>query len=124
MSLLDILELRKDISAIVHQPESILCKLISHFFESVPYFSPQGPVTTSESISLSPSVPLPAPAIVHDVSSPMSLKDTEVPPAPKPPRKKDFRHVYTHRQKFLPLNRFRPPHLQWKVYLLSHSTFL
>ena len=69
------------------------------FFESVPYFSLQGSVATSESISLSPSVPLPTPAAVHDVSSPVSLKDTTAPPAPKPPREKDFRHVYTHRQK-------------------------
>ena len=69
------------------------------FFESIPYFSPQGPVTVSEFISLSPSVLLPAPTVVHDVSSPVSLKDTTTPPAPKPPRVKDFRHVYTHRQK-------------------------
>jgi len=69
------------------------------FFESVPYFSPQGPVTTSEFISLLSFVPLPVPAAVHDVSSPVSLKDTTAPPAPKPPREKDFRHVYTHRQK-------------------------
>ena len=66
------------------------------FFESVSYFSPEGPVTASESISLSPSVALPAPAVVHDVSSTVSLKDTIAPPAPKPPREKDFRHVYTH----------------------------
>ena len=99
MSLLDILELRKDISAIVHQPESILCKLISHFFESVPYFSPQGPVTASESISLSLSVLLPASVVVHDVSSTVSLKDTTAPPTPRPPREKDFRYVYTHWQK-------------------------
>ena len=67
------------------------------FFKSVPYFYPQGPVTTSESISLSPSVPLPAPVVVHDVSSPVSLKDIAAPPALKSPREKDFRHVYTHR---------------------------
>jgi len=42
---------------------------------------------------------LPAPAVVHDVSSPVSLKDTTVPPALKPPKKKDSRHVYTHWQK-------------------------
>ena len=71
------------------------------FFESVPYFSPQGPVTASESISLSPSVPLSAPAIVHDVSSTVSLKDTTAPPTPKPPREKHFRYVYTHWQKVL-----------------------
>ena len=66
------------------------------FFELIPYFSPQGPVTASESISFSLSVVLPAPADVHDVFSPVSLKDTAVPPTPKPSRKKDFRHVYTH----------------------------
>jgi len=42
---------------------------------------------------------LPAPAVVHDVSSPVSLKDTTTSPAPKPPREKDFRHVYTYQQK-------------------------
>ena len=69
------------------------------FFELVLYFSPQGSVTASESISLSLSVPLPVPAVVYDVSSPVSLKDTTAPPALKPPREKDFRHVYTHWQK-------------------------
>ena len=64
------------------------------FFESAPYFSPQGPVTVSESISFSPFVPLPT-HVVHDVSSPVSLKDTIAPPAPKPPREKDFRHVHS-----------------------------
>ena len=57
------------------------------FFESVPYFSPQGPVTTSEYISLLSFVPLPVPAAVHDVSSPVSLKDTTAPPAPKPQKR-------------------------------------
>jgi len=42
---------------------------------------------------------LPAPVVVHGVSLPVSLKDTTVPPAPKLPWEKDFRHVYTHRQK-------------------------
>jgi len=42
---------------------------------------------------------LPAPATVHDVSSPVSLKDTTRPPTPKPSREKHFRHVHTHRQK-------------------------
>jgi len=72
------------------------------FFESVPYFSPQGPVTKSESIFLSPSVHLPAPVVVYDVSLPVSLKDTTTPPAPMPPWEKDFRHVYTHRQRVPP----------------------
>ena len=65
------------------------------FFESIPYFSPQGPVTVSESISLSSSVPLHAPVVVHDVSLTVSLKDTTMPPTPKPPRKKDLRYVYS-----------------------------
>jgi len=69
------------------------------FFESIPYFSPQDSITASESISLSPFVPLLAPAVVHDVSSKVSLKDTTAPPAPNPPREKDFRYVYTHQQK-------------------------
>ena len=72
---------------------------MSHFFESVPYFSPQGPVTVSKSIFLSPSVPLLAPVVVHDVSSPVSLKDNTMPPVLNPPREKYFRHVYTHLQK-------------------------
>ena len=98
MSLLGILKLKKDTGAIVHQPESILCTDVT-FFESVPYFSPQGPFTISESISLSPYIPLPVLAVVHDVSSTMLLKDTTSSLAPKPPRKKDFSYVYTHRQK-------------------------
>ena len=42
---------------------------------------------------------MPAPVVVHDVSLPVSLKDTTAPPAPKLPREKDFRLVYTHWQK-------------------------
>jgi len=44
-------------------------------------------------------VPLPAPlpAPASDDSSPMPLVDTSKPPASKPVR--DFRYVYTHRQK-------------------------
>ena len=99
MSLLGILELKKDTGAIVHQPESILCQLMSYFFESVSYFSPQGPISASESISLSLFVPLPAPTVIHDVFSPVSLKDTATPPASKAHREKDSRHVYTYRQK-------------------------
>ena len=52
-------------------------------------------------MSLSLFVPLPAHAIVHGVSSLVSLKDTTTPPAPTLPREKDFRHVYTNRQKVL-----------------------
>ena len=74
------------------------------FFESVPYFSPQSPVTTSESIPLPPSVHLPPPASVYDVSSPVSLEDTTTPPAPKPPPKKISDISTLISKKFLPLN--------------------
>ena len=96
-------------------------------FESVSYFSPQGLVTASESISLSPFVPLHAPVVVHDVSSTVSLKDTIAPPAPKPPREKDFRYVYTHRQKvpaYEPVPTASSSVDLEKVHLLSRSIFL
>ena len=109
MPLLGILELKKDIGAIVHQPESILCQLT--FFESIPYFSPQGPVIASEFISLSLSVPLPAPVVVHDVFSPVSLKDIVVPPAPKSPWEKISDMSTLIGKKFMPLSHFRPPPL-------------
>ena len=67
------------------------------FFESIPYFSPQGPVTLSESIPLPPSVPLSVLAPVPDVSLSVSLTDTTELPAPNPLR--DFRYVHTHRPK-------------------------
>jgi len=51
------------------------------FFESVPYFSPQIPITISEIVPPSPTVPV----------------ETQDPPATKPVR--DFRYVYTHRLK-------------------------
>jgi len=81
------------------------------FFESVSYFSPQSPLTASESISLSPSVPLPAPAVVYDVSSPVLLKDTTTPPAPKPHREKISSMFTLIGKNFLPLSRFWPPPL-------------
>jgi len=68
VSLLGILELKKDTDAIIHQPKSIVSADVT-FFESVPYISPQSSVTASESIFLSPFVPLLAPVVVHDVSS-------------------------------------------------------
>jgi len=92
VSLLGILELKKDTGAIVHQPESILCQLISYFLN-------QFPTSLSRSISLSSSVSLPAPTVVHDVPLPVLLKDTTAPPAPKSHREKDFRDVYTHWQR-------------------------
>ena len=92
---------------------------VTFFFESVPYFSPQGPLTASESISLSPPVLLLAPSAVHDVSSPVSLKDTTAPPHQSHLGKKISNMSILIGKKFLPLNRFRPPPLQWKVHLLS-----
>jgi len=89
------------------------------FFEFIPYFFPQGPVTVSESIPFSSSVLLFALAHVSDASSPVSSTDTIELSASKPLRY--FRHLYTHRPKFLPLNQFQPiPPLQWKV-LISHQ---
>jgi len=67
------------------------------FFESIPYFFSQSPVTTSEFILLLPFVSFPVFALVLDVSSLMSPEDTTALPAPQP--LKDFRYVYTHRQK-------------------------
>ena len=67
------------------------------FFEYVPHFSPQGPVTASESIPLPQSAPLSALAPVHDVSSSVSPTATTEPPAPKPFQ--DFRYHYTRRPK-------------------------
>ena len=93
---LSILELRKDTGATVLPTGSILCRRC-HFFESVLYFSLQSLVTASESIPLSPSVLLPALAPVLDVSSLVSPEDTTTSPVPQLLR--DFRYVYTHRQK-------------------------
>ena len=87
------------------------------FFESISYFSPQGPVTASESIPLSLSVPLSIPALAPDVYSPISLTGTTELPALKAFR--DFRYIYTHWPKFLSLNQFQTT-LQWKV-LLCHQ---
>ena len=94
VSLLGILELRKDTDAIILQTKNIVSADVT-FFESVPYFSPQIPVITSESIPLPPYVSLTAHAHVLDVSSLVSLADTIETPIPKPFQ--DFRYVYTHR---------------------------
>ena len=66
------------------------------FFKSIPYFFPQRPVTTSESIPLAPSVPLsaPAPAHVPDVSTPVSSTNTTELHAPN--LLQNFGYVYTH----------------------------
>ena len=67
------------------------------FLESVPYFSPQGLDTTSESILLPPAVPLSASAPVAAVSSLVSSTDITVLLAQKPFR--NFRYVNTHQTK-------------------------
>jgi len=72
------------------------------FFESVPNFSPHL-VTTSKTIPLPLSVSLSAPASAD--SSPVQLVDTSKPPALKSVR--DFRYVYTHRQK-VPVSELAP----------------
>ena len=66
---------------------------------SVLYFSPQRLVTDSKNIPLRLSVPLPVPlyAPAPADSSLVPLKDTLEPPASKSIR--DFKYVYTHRQK-------------------------
>jgi len=63
------------------------------------YFSQQGPVTASESTSLTLSVLLPAHVLapVPDASLPVLQTNTTELPAPKPLQ--DFRYVYTHRPK-------------------------
>ena len=65
------------------------------FFEFVPYFSQQVPITISETVHLSLTALLPTPASI--ISSPVSSVETQDPPATKPGR--DFRYVYTHRRK-------------------------
>jgi len=64
------------------------------FFEFVPYFPPQVPVTTT-GIVPPLSMSLLAPASTN--SSPVSPVDTSEHTASKPIQ--DFRYVYTHRQK-------------------------
>jgi len=89
------------------------------FFESIPYFSPQKPITTSGSILLPSFVPLSAPALVPDVSLSVYRQTLE---------------SYLHQSLFVisdmftltqpkvpPLNQFRPTPLQWKVLFLSHQ---
>jgi len=53
----------------------------------------------------------------------MSLKDTTTPPAPNPPQEKISDMSILIDKKFLPLNRFRPLPLQWKVHLLNRQYF-
>ena len=65
------------------------------FFESIPYFSPQVPVTIFETVPLSLFVPLATPA--STISSPVPPVETPEPPTSKLFR--DFRYVYTHRPK-------------------------
>jgi len=77
------------------------------FFESVLYFSHSIfllPQTIPLPLYVSLPTPLPAPASTD--SSPMPLVDTSKPPTSKPVR--NFRYVYIHRQKVLPLNQLQP----------------
>jgi len=67
------------------------------FFESVPYFSTHVPLTVSETVPLSLSVPLLISA--STVFLPISPAETKDLPASKPVQ--DFRYVYTHRLKVL-----------------------
>jgi len=66
-----------------------------HFFEVVPYFSPQVPITISETVLLSSTVPLLAPA--STVSSSVPPVETQDSPAPKSVQ--GFKYFYTHRPK-------------------------
>ena len=86
------------------------------FFESVPYFSPQVPITISETVPPSPTMSLPTPA--STVSSPVPLVETQDPPATKPVR--NFRYATLITQKFLPPNQFRLSPLQQMI-LLRHQ---
>ena len=67
------------------------------FFKSVLYFNPQVPITTFETVPLSPSVSLPTPA--STISSSLSPIKTQDPPATKSVR--DFKYVCTHHLKVL-----------------------
>jgi len=67
------------------------------FSESVSYFSTQVPITISEGVPPSLSVPLPTPTDTD--SLPVPPAETTDPPASKPIQ--DFRYVYTHRPKVL-----------------------
>ena len=72
------------------------------FFESIPYFSPQVPVTISEIVPPSLSVTLSTSA--STVALPVPPAKTIDPPASKPVWY--FRYVYTHRPKVPALNQF------------------
>ena len=67
------------------------------FSESVSYFSTQVPITISEGVPPSLSVPLPTPTDADSLSVPPA--ETTNPPPSKPIQ--DFRHIYTHRPKVL-----------------------
>jgi len=67
---------------------------MSHFLNLF-LFLPQHLVTTSKTIALQLSVPLPAPASAD--SSLVPLVDNSKPPASKPTQ--NFRYIYTHCQK-------------------------
>ena len=65
------------------------------FFASVPYFFTQDPITISESVPPSLSLPLSTPVDADSLSVPPV--ETTDPPTSKPVQ--DFRYVYTHRPK-------------------------
>ena len=65
------------------------------FFESISYFSPQVPVTISETVPSSLSMLLPT--LASTVFSPVPLVETPDPPASKSVQ--GFKYVYTHRPK-------------------------
>ena len=91
------------------------------FFESIPYFSSQSAVNALEFIPLPPSIPLyaPTPTPVPTVSSLVSPTDTTLLPVPKPLR--DFKYVYTHWSKFLPLKLVPDDYSPVEILLLSHQ---
>jgi len=98
VSLLGILELRKD-SATILPTKSILCLLISRSLNPL-HTSLHKVQLLHQNLFLFHSLfHYLCLAHVPNVSSPASPTDPTEPLAPKPPREKDFRHVYTHRQK-------------------------
>jgi len=84
VSLSGIIELRKDIGATIYLPESILCLLMFHFFSLFHIFFCRLSSTSSPFVPLPPPIPLSAPVLTLDVSSPVSQTDTTRLPALKP----------------------------------------
>ena len=95
MSLLGILELKKDTDVMISSLGSILCLPILCSLSLFFYFSPHDSVTASAPVSLPWSVSLPA--LASTDSSPVTPVDTSAPSASM--LTKDFRYFYIHRQK-------------------------